>query len=227
MVKSTALLVAVAAIASQQVMAQTPVPSFNPSAFNSIDPGLLSSALSEAQQTLSALKNNPTYSSILNNPSYSSLMAQASSAAAGAAASASAAANGAKSSGSIVQPIGVAALVISAAVAVGQQHSYPPPPSYQAPPQNQSYQSPPQNQSYYQQQSYSQPPPQQYQQQPYQQQQHYQQPYQQPYQQSYYAPQAQPQVIYAQQQHKSDSGDAMCMGCLAAMCFCCAMDALF
>ncbi|KAI8340816.1 hypothetical protein BC941DRAFT_418255 [Chlamydoabsidia padenii] len=92
----------------------------------------------------------------------------------------------------------------------GQQHSYPPPPSYQTPPQNQSY---------YQQQSY---------QQPYQPQQHYQQPYQQPYQQSYYAPQAQPQVIYTQQQpYRNDSGDAMCMGCLAAMCFCCAMDAIF
>lgn len=47
-------------------------------------------------------------------------MAQASSAAGGAASSASAAAgNGAKSSGSIAQPIGVAAIVISAAVAVG------------------------------------------------------------------------------------------------------------
>ncbi|KAI8340817.1 hypothetical protein BC941DRAFT_418257 [Chlamydoabsidia padenii] len=114
MVKSTSLLIAVAAIAGQQVMAQTPLPSV----FPSVDPALLSSAFAQASQSLSALKNNPTYASIFSDPAFSSGLAQASSQIAGAAASGKAA-TGAKSSGSVAQPVGVAALAICAAVAVG------------------------------------------------------------------------------------------------------------
>ncbi|KAI9308550.1 hypothetical protein BJ944DRAFT_260010 [Cunninghamella echinulata] len=110
------------------------------------------------------------------------------------------------------------------------QHSYPPPPSYGSPqpgqanaypPQNASY-APPQNASYGGGGGYQQPY------QPYQQtpQQHYQQP-QYHQQQGHYQAQAPPNTVYVQQQPNKSNNDAMCMGCLAALCFCCAMDAIF
>lgn len=69
------------------------------------------------------MKTDPSFSSILANPTYSSLMDKASSAANGASSSGAASSgNAAGQSGgsSLTQaPIGVAALVLSAAVAVG------------------------------------------------------------------------------------------------------------
>lgn len=97
--------------------------------------------------------------------------------------------------------------------------------SYQAP------QGPPpgqgnQNQSYYQGEKgnmYQQQPQQGY----YQQQQPPQQYYQQQPQQGYYQ-QQQPQPVYVQQQQPQQGrNDDCCMACLAALCVCCTLDALF
>ncbi|AWU75309.1 uncharacterized protein C5L36_0B05555 [Pichia kudriavzevii] len=102
---------------------------------------------------------------------------------------------------------------------IAQNMSYQPPNG--PPPQNQGYygnngaqekgflgnnQGP--NQGYYQQQ----PPQQQY----------YQQ---QPPQQQYY--QQQPQPVYVQQQQPQKDNNDCCMACLAALCVCCTLDALF
>ncbi|GAA5814518.1 hypothetical protein MFLAVUS_008015 [Mucor flavus] len=74
-----------------------------------------------------------------------------------------------------------------------------------------NYYTPPPGQPQYQQQGYGQP----------------QQSYQpQQYQQPYYQPQPVPQTVYVQQPQKKEDS-SMCLGCLAAMCFCCALDAIF
>ncbi|KAI8077536.1 hypothetical protein BDF21DRAFT_421249 [Thamnidium elegans] len=36
-----------------------------------------------------------------------------------------------------------------------------------------------------------------------------------------------PQTVYVQQQPQKKEDSSMCLGCLAAMCFCCALDAIF
>ncbi|ORZ07587.1 hypothetical protein BCR42DRAFT_425813 [Absidia repens] len=120
MVKSSTIIIALAAFAGHNVLAQDINPT---SALAGLDPGSLSSALAQAESSLAAMQTNPTYSSLIaNNPTFSSAMAEASSYMANpssAAAAAASSAGAAHNSGSSVQPIGAAALVISAAVAVG------------------------------------------------------------------------------------------------------------
>ncbi|CAO3599841.1 unnamed protein product [Absidia cylindrospora] len=116
MVKSSTLIVALFAFAGHNVIAQSS--DANPtSELAGLDPGSLSSAIAHAESTLSAMKTDPSYSSILANPTYSSLLNKASSAANPSASSASGDAS--QSSGSSTRPLGIGALAISAAVAVG------------------------------------------------------------------------------------------------------------
>ncbi|CAO3595361.1 unnamed protein product [Absidia cylindrospora] len=125
MVKSSTIIIALAAFAGHNVLAQDIPTSIPTAGLGGLDSGSLSSALAQAESSLAAMQTNPTYSSLIaNNPSFSSAMAKASSymanpSSAAAAAASSAGAAAAPNSGSSVQPIGVAALVISAAVAVG------------------------------------------------------------------------------------------------------------